>query len=159
MPNALRDLFWKYIDLDEYMAAVSFGRLTPCDPTKDSGQFDAAYPDHPLAARNTKVRLAAIDFFREVAAAAPELFDATVLTALHDSLFDPDAAVRLSAVQTLGILGRRESVQVLDSLGAKEHESEAIREAVREARAVLLGEREARGTKWISPRGQPNWPR
>jgi hypothetical protein len=93
MPNALRDLFWKYIDLDEYMAAVSFGRLTPC------------------------------------------------------------------AVQTLGILGRRESVQVLDSLGAKEHESEAIREAVREARAVLLGEREARGTKWISPRGQPNWPR
>jgi HEAT repeat protein len=151
------------MSIDEYRKAVATGDLDDDELRGDSRRFDEAHPNHALAARNSKVRLTAADFFHCVAAADPTFIDEEALSLLHDSAFDCDAAVRLTVVQTLGLLGREESLPALDELIKQKlagvQGSPNVQEAATEARCIILKQTEARETKWIYPPGAPNWPR
>jgi HEAT repeat protein len=56
-----------------------------------------------------------------------------LLDDLHQALFDRDAAVRLTIVETLAVLGRQESVPFLEQLAEREDEGKLIPRAVQEA--------------------------
>ena len=91
----------------------------------------------------------AIDFFRFLSAGKPEMINNDILAELHQSLFDCCAAVRLATVQTLGILGRRESLTVLHDLQSIENESNWVKTAVEEAIQVIEDSLDLAATEFV----------
>ena len=146
---AFTDLRYNRMSMREYEEAVSGGTLERWKFPEDSLRFDRANPDHPLNSKYTRIRLRAADFLRYVAAGAPDLITEQRLEELHEAALDCDAAVRLSIIQALGILGRSGSASVLDSLLAQERESKLVREAIGEAREGILGLLRPEKSRWI----------
>jgi hypothetical protein len=77
------------------------------------------------------------------------MIDEVVLFELHQSLFDCDAAVRLAAVQTLGMLGRKVSLPVLGELQSIEKESNWVKMAIEEANQAIAGTLNLRAAKFV----------
>jgi HEAT repeat protein len=119
-------------------------------------------PDHPMARSNSHVRLEAaeylyrliclsfwvsafvgrptegklseaLDDFRSSVVGKVTILTRTLLDHLHEALFDRDAAVRLTVVETLAMLGRTESVPFLERLVECEDEGKLIPLAIQEA--------------------------
>lgn len=99
----------------------------------DDGKFAEEHPDHPQADPQRFIRIEAADRIKELAKTSPHAFETQQIAALHEALFDRDAAVRLSIVESLAILARVESRSVMQRLLEIEDESEWVRNAVRNA--------------------------
>ena len=108
---------------------------------KDLKHGRKLYPDHttPFDDDSRFARQNAIDYFRYLSAGKPEAIDENILAELHQSLFDCDAAVRLAAAQTLGILSRKVSLTALQELQSIESESSWVKMAIEEAVKAING--------------------
>jgi len=119
--------------VDAHKAATQAGQVVRKPALTDDRAFEQKYPDHPLAARNRFTRMAAADFFRDVARDQRSPFPQAVLDRLHESLFDCCAAVRLSIAQALYSGGNESSYDHLERLAAQETESPMARKCARVA--------------------------
>jgi len=115
---------------------------------RGDAEFEVANPDHPQAMSNRFRRIDASDYLYEVvrllngytlgvAEESVEFFrsvpdnkrvriEETLLSELHNALFDRDAAVRLTVVETLAVLARAESIPFLERLSRSEDEGTLI---------------------------------
>jgi hypothetical protein len=111
-------------------------------------EFETANPEHPEAASNRFRRIDAVEylyevvrllngytvgvleeiveFFRTISDNKRLQIERGILPELHDALFDRDAAVRLTVVETLAILARPESIPLLERLSRSEDEGTLI---------------------------------
>ncbi len=143
--EAIEDLKYRRRSIFE-MAPVRF---------RSDSEFEAANPDHPQAMSNRFRRIDAsdylyevvrllngytvevseekIEFFRSVLDTKRLQIEREILPELHDAVFDRDAAVRLTVVETLAILARSESIPSLEKLADSEDEGELIPGAITKA--------------------------
>jgi hypothetical protein len=94
-------------------------------------------------------RQRAADFFRDLAAGLPDAIGAGELDVLHRATRDADAAVRLAAVQALGLLKRTESLATIEGLLREETESAWVRSAADEARRAIQGTLDPRSARFL----------
>ncbi|MDD9974135.1 MAG: HEAT repeat domain-containing protein [Candidatus Poribacteria bacterium] len=126
-------------DMEKAVQDLKYGRKTyPAFNTSLYDEDDSRF-----------TRQDAIDFFRFLSAGKPELINNDILGELHQSLFDCCAAVRLATVQTLGILGRKESLTPLRDLQSIENESDWVKMAVEEAIQAIEGSLDLKTAKFV----------
>ena len=99
------------------------------DHLPDLKHYLDAHPDHPMATPQNEIRIDAADYIASHASEILEDDDEARLQALHAAIFDRAAAVRLQITNTLGVLGRSESVSPLRKLIQMEDESTWVRDA------------------------------
>jgi hypothetical protein len=134
---------------------------TPPQIIYDQDRFDKENPDNPLASQNARVRQDAAEYLYRLAllarghtrgelagvsddirqSAAQHVYTLlpSILEHLHQAVFDRDAAVRMTVVETLAVFGEKESVPFLERLARSEDERmsnpDAVQEALRGCRA------------------------
>jgi hypothetical protein len=143
--EAIEDIGYCRRSIDEIPAARSHA-----DRKRESED-----PHHPEYPANSRVRIDAAEYIYQLAllAAGKEyavdihlvgfpcdrqqvrnhLSAPQVLDELHKSLFDRDAAVRLTIVETLALLARPESVSCLEHLEKTEDEGALMRDRIPKA--------------------------
>lgn len=124
------DLTHALADLRQFRKSLF--ELSPVRIVSDS-TFAEENPEHPSASPNRFRRQKAADFFKLLAVARPNAITEEILTELHESLFDRDAAVRMAVAETLGVLRHPISVSHLERLIESEDESDGVRNAARSA--------------------------
>jgi len=121
------------------------------EAVRDLTHGRSTYPSSktPFDDESRFTRQNAIDYFRCLSAGKPEAIDDGILFELHQSLFDCDAAVRLATAQTLGILGRKESLTALQELQSIEEESNWVKMAIEEAIQAIGGTLDLSAAKFV----------
>lgn len=131
--EARQDLKWQQMSYEDYKKAVEQGHLSNAENIRDDSQFEKANPEHPLSSSNRFRRQDAADFFLDLASKRTDVFTDEIIKDLHQAAFDCDAAVRLSMVKALQILGDKMSIKVLNNLQHQETESMWVKKAAQEA--------------------------
>ena len=151
--NSLRGHFPMQTVLTEALADLEYRRCSIFEaPPLSTREMFRFAEDHPEETRAGRLRQEAADylyrlirllkghtlletdeivnFFRSFPAKKTAEIETQLLDRLHAALFDRDAAVRLTIVETLALLARRESVPFLGRLAQCEDESTLIPTAV-----------------------------
>lgn len=152
MTETERDPWWIGTKVPEVTASKLALRL------KESGGLDALARDarHGLAFRRS---LEAADTFRLIAAVDPQVIftSSQLLGELHKYFGESDAALQLSLVRVLGLVGHPSSEDVIERVASTHvsvKKSPMLSQACREALGVIQGSLNPADTDFINPDSQ-----
>jgi len=115
--EAIEDLGWRFMSLEEYDAAVKSGKLpSPYSFVGGDAPFTQRFPDHPLNHLNRFRRLDAADTIMRIAETRRSAITPEALEKIHCHLFDCCAGVRHSLTTVLFLAGDRSSLPFLKRL-------------------------------------------
>jgi len=127
--QAIIDLTWKFMSIEDYNQAVDAGELVREPKLTDDMKFFSDYPDHPMASENRFKRIQAADIIRDYSKNLKGELPQKLLDKVHDALFDCCATVRHSIAGVLFYGGNDTSVPFLMSLSENEKESIIVKNA------------------------------
>jgi hypothetical protein len=125
--QAIIDLTWKFMSMDDYNQAVDAGELIKKPGLTDDMEFFLKYPDHPMAGENRFKRIQAADIIRDYSKSLKGELPQNLLDKVHDALFDCCAAVRHSIATVLFYSGNDTSIPFLMRLLETEKESPIVK--------------------------------
>lgn len=125
--QAIIDLTWKFMSIEDYNQAVDAGELVRKPRLTDDMKFFLKYPDHPMAGENRFKRIRAADTIRDYSKNLKGELPQNLLDKVHDALFDCCAAVRHSIAGVLFYGGNDTSIPFLMRLLETEKESKIVK--------------------------------
>lgn len=125
--QAIMDLTWKFMSIEDYNQAVDAGELVRKPKLTDDMKFFLKYPDHPMAGENRFKRIQAADIIRDYSKKLKGELSQIILDKLHISLFDCCASVRHSIAAALFYGGNDTSIPFLMRLLEAEKESRIVK--------------------------------
>jgi len=125
--QAIIDLTWKFMSIEDYNQAVDAGELVRKPRLTDDMKFFLKYPDHPMAGENRFKRIRAADIIRDYSKNLKGELPQNLLDKVHDALFDCCAAVRHSIAGVLFYSGNDISIPFLMRLLETEKESKIVK--------------------------------
>jgi len=125
--QAIIDLTWKFMSMEDHDQAVDAGALVRKPQFADDMEFFLKYPDHPMAGENRFKRIQAVDIIRDYSKKLKGKFPQSLLDKVHVALFDCCAAVRHSIAAALFYSGNNTSIPFLMHLLETEKESPIVK--------------------------------
>ena len=125
--QAIIDLTWKFMSIEDYNQAVDAGELVRKPRLTDDMKFFSDYPEHPMAGENRFRRIRAADIIRDYCKNLKGELPQNLLDKVYDALFDCCAAVRHSIAGVLFYSGNDTSVPFLMRLLETEKESKIVK--------------------------------
>jgi len=125
--QAIIDLTWKFMSMEDYNQAVDAGELVRKPKLTDDMAFFLKYPDHPMAGENRFKRIRVADIIRDYSKNLKSELPQKLLDKVHDALFDCCAAVRHSIAAVLSYSGNDTSIPFLMRLLETEKESPIVK--------------------------------
>ena len=125
--QAIKDLTYKFMSIEDHNQAVDAGTLVRKPKLTDDMAFFMKYPDHPMAGENRFKRIRAADVIRDYSKNLKGELPQNILDKVHDALFDCCAAVRHSIAAVLFYSGNDTSIPFLMRLLETEKESPIVK--------------------------------
>ncbi len=109
----------------------------------DSFQFENENPGHPLCETEKSERMMLADQIFKIVSKNPDAINDVQLKIIHKIVFDCCAAIRLAIVEAIGLIGRKESIVILEKIlqdGICTRNTKSVKMASIEAIKVIKGE-------------------
>lgn len=139
--SKLSKLTMSVYELDE---KIKNGIFAPEPPGLfDSFKFEDENPGHPLCETEKSERMMLADTIRNIVSKNPDAINDVQLKNIHKIVFDCCAAIRLSIVEAIGLIGRKESIVILEKILQDDIctiDTKSVKMATIEAIKVINGE-------------------
>ena len=128
-------------ELDEKIKNGTFALVPP--GFFDSFKFENENSGHPLCETEKNERMMLADTIRNIVSKNPAAINDAQLKIIHKIAFDCCAAIRLAIVEAIGLIGRKESIIILEKILQDDIctiDTKSVKMATIEAIKVISGE-------------------